>query len=490
MKKYKIHSVKYNFAMNVILKMSSYIFPLITLPYISRVLGTEANGKISFTASVITYFLMFAQLGIPTYGIRECARCRDDEDKLTKTVQELLIINGISMLIAYIILGISVLFINKLKQESTLLMIQSLTILLNVIGMEWLYQAVEQYQYITFRNIAFKLISIALMFLWVHRPEDYIIYGGLTVLSGSGSYILNLWNSRKILKCKLYTGQYEFKRHMKPIITFFALSIAVSIYTSMDTVMLGLISNDKEVAYYALATKIKMVLATTISAIGSVLLPRITYCLKHKEIDRFHSYIGKSLHFVSLVAFPMAVYFILLSSDVISILGGKEYMPAIKCMQIVTLAIVPLGFGNIATSQILTPTGRERFIMYSTICGAVINLIANAIMIPKWGADGAAFATVIAESIIAFVQICYSWNDMQEAIKKVKWYTILFSNGIAFVILKISLNFLKIQNPFVEMIMMSIVYFGSYLGGLIIFCDEFVCFYIDKILNIIDPSRV
>lgn len=471
--------------MNIVLKMSSYIFPLITLPYISRVLGAEANGKISFTASVITYFSMFAQLGIPTYGIRECARCRDDEDKLTKTVQELLMINGISMLIAYAILGISVFFINKFKQEPILLMIQSLTIVLNVIGMEWLYQAVEQYQYITFRNIAFKLISIVLMFLWVHNPGDYIIYGGLTVLSGSGSYILNLWNSRKILKRKLYKGQYEFRCHMKPIITFFALSIAVSIYTSMDTVMLGLISNDKEVAYYALATKIKMVLATTISAIGPVLLPRIAYCLKRKEIEKFHSYIEKSLHFVALVAFPMAIYFMLLSVNVISILGGKEYIPAIRCMQIITLAIIPLGFGNIATSQILTPTGREQFIMYSTICGAVINLVANVIMIPKWGADGAALATVIAESIIAFVQICYAWKDMKEAVREVKWYIILLSNGIAFGILKICLNYWKIQNPFVSMIMMAIIYFGCYLSGLLILRDEFVCFYIEKMLNIL-----
>lgn len=482
-KAYKIHSVKYNFAMNIILKMSSYIFPLITLPYISRVLGAEANGRISFTASIITYFLMFAQLGIPTYGIRECAKCRDNEDKLTKTAQELLMINGISMLIAYALLGISVFCVAKLRKEPILLMIQSMTIFLNVIGMEWLYQAVEQYQYITFRNITFKLISIILMFLWVHNPSDYIIYGGLTVLSGSGSYILNLWNSRKILKHKIYPGQYVFKRHLKPIITFFALSIAVSIYTSMDTVMLGMMSNNKEVAYYAFATKLKMVLATTISAIGPVLLPRIAYCIKSRQIEKFHSYIEKSLYFVSLVAIPIAVYFIVMSPNVVNILGGNEYAPAIKCMQIITLAIVPLGIGNIATAQILTPTGRERFTMYSTICGAIINLIVNAIMIPMWGAKGAALATVIAESIIALVQVRYTWLDMKDAVKNIAWFKIILCNIIALIILLVELNFMTVQNPFIEMIVMAIFYFGSYFFALIIFQDKFTCFYINKILS-------
>lgn len=255
---YKIRSVKFNFVMSMIMKISSYIFPLITLPYITRTLGAAANGKISFATSVITYYSMFAQLGIPTYGIRECAKCRDDKDKLTITVQELLIINSVSVVLSYVALSIAMILVPKFHEEPTLLIVQSLTILLNMIGMDWLYQAIEQYQYITARNIGFKAMSLVLMFLLINRPQDYIIYNGITVLSASGSYVLNFINSRKILAHKTYRGKYEFKKHLKPIFVFFSLSVAVSVYTSLDTVMLGFMSTDKEVAFYALVDQIKI----------------------------------------------------------------------------------------------------------------------------------------------------------------------------------------------------------------------------------------
>ena len=355
----KIRSVKYNFAMNIILKMSSFVFPLISLPYITRTLGAEGNGKVAFASSVITYFSMFAQLGIPTYGIRACAKCRDNKDELTKTVQELLVINFAAVGISYTMLIIGMITIPKLRQEPALMLINSLTIFLNMIGMEWLYQAIEQYRYITIRNIAFKIISIIAMFLLVHSPDDYIIYGTLTVVSAGGSNVLNLWNCRKVLTHKSYRGKYNFRQHLKPTFVFFALSVAVSIYTSMDSVMLGFISSEREVAYYALATKVKMVLATTVSALGPVLLPRMTYCLNNNQYNKFEEYIKKSLHFVLILAIPIVIFFVIMAPETVDVLGGIDYKEAIPCMQTVTLAVIPLGIGNVACQQILTPLGKE-----------------------------------------------------------------------------------------------------------------------------------
>ena len=294
--------------MNIILKISAFIFPLITLPYITRTLGAVGNGKVAFASSVITYFSMFAQLGIPTYGIRACAKCRDDQDKLTQTVQELLLINIVAVVIAYLALIVCELSIPKLQEESGLILINSITLILNMFGMEWLYQAIEQYQYITIRNLFFKIVSIVLMFVFVHDPNDYIIYGAISVVSAGGSNVLNLLHSRKVLAHRTFIGKYNLRQHLKPIFVFFALSIAVSIYTSMDTVMLGFMSNDKEVAYYALATKLKMILALTVSALGPVLLPRMTYCLNNGQYCEFKSYIAKSLHFVILASIPCVVY--------------------------------------------------------------------------------------------------------------------------------------------------------------------------------------
>ena len=161
---FKIHSVKYNFIMNMILRMSSFIFPMITFPYVSRVLLAVGNGKIAFAASVINYFSLFASLGIPTYGVKVCAQVRDDKTNLSRTVHELLFINFICMIISYIVFIIMMFVVPEFSNNSTLLWINSISILLSVAGIEWFYQSIEQYDYITFRNIAFKVLSILLMF--------------------------------------------------------------------------------------------------------------------------------------------------------------------------------------------------------------------------------------------------------------------------------------------------------------------------------------
>ena len=479
----KIHSVKYNLIMNIILKMSSFIFPLITLPYITRTLGTIGNGKVAFASSVVNYFAMFAQLGIPTYGIRACARCRDDKDELTKTVQELLLINTVAVLVSYFALLIGVWTIPKLNQEKQLMMINSITLIFNMVGMEWLYQAIEQYQYITIRNISFKIISVVLMFLLVHNSNDYIIYGILIVFSAGGSNIMNLINCRKFLTHKVYFKEYNFRQHLKPIFAFFALSVAVSIYTSMDTVMIGFMSNDKEVAYYALATKEKMVLATTVSALGPVLLPRMTYCLNNQQYNKFKIYIEKSLHFVILSAVPIVIFFTIMTPEVIEILGGKEYQPSILCMRVITLAVIPLGIGNIACSQIMTPMGKEVLIVYSTICGAITNFIVNAFLIPRLGAVGAALATVLAESIVAIIQVYCAWNEMKEAFARIEYIKLVFINvlsGIFLIILRTRL--LTIQS-IARLFITCCAFFVFYACMLLIFKDSMTKQYVQQIIK-------
>ena len=162
-------SLKLNFIMNAILTMSSFLFPLISFPYVSRILGPDGTGRVDFATSLIAYFLMFAQLGIPTYGVRACAKVRDNKHLLTKTAHELLIINLVMSAVSYAVLFLAVLFVPRLRQDRVLYILVSLTILFNTIGMEWLYKALEQYTYITIRSILFKIVSLAAMFLLVRE---------------------------------------------------------------------------------------------------------------------------------------------------------------------------------------------------------------------------------------------------------------------------------------------------------------------------------
>lgn len=210
----RIRSVKFNFIMNFLLTASSIIFPLITFPYVSRVLQAAGNGKVAFATAVLTYFTMFASLGIPTYGIRVCAQVRDDREKLSRTVQELLIINTITMVIVYAVFAVMVFLVPEFAKEKELLFINSITMVLNVFGVSWFYSALEQYAYITACSLTFKVISIVMMFAWVKNPKDYIIYGAITVFASAGSYVLNFINLHKYVTLKK-KGPYNFKRHLK-----------------------------------------------------------------------------------------------------------------------------------------------------------------------------------------------------------------------------------------------------------------------------------
>ena len=224
--------------MNAILTMSTFIFPLISYPYVARILGKVGVGKVAFAASVITYFTMFAQLGIPTYGIRACAKVRDDREELSRTAHELLFINLVMTVASYILLAVGIILVPKLQEEKTLLVITSITIILSAIGMEWLYQALEQYVFITVRSVIFKAIAIVALFLLVKEQNDYVIYGAITIFASSASYIMNFIHAHKFISMRP-VGGYNPKRHLKFVMIFFAMACAPTVYTNLDVVMLA-----------------------------------------------------------------------------------------------------------------------------------------------------------------------------------------------------------------------------------------------------------
>ena len=226
-------SIKKNFIMNVILTASSLIFPLITFPYVSRILLPEGTGRVAFVLSIISYFSMVASLGIPTYGIRACAQVRDDQEKLSQTVQEIFIINACMTGLVYIAYFLSILMVEHLRQEKALFFLCGSTLFFNLIGMEWLYKALEQYQYITVRSLIFKAISVVLMFLMVQSPDDCIRYGFLSILADVGSNTFNFIHARKFISMAP-RKHYNFRQHMKPILIFFAFSASVTIYKYLD----------------------------------------------------------------------------------------------------------------------------------------------------------------------------------------------------------------------------------------------------------------
>lgn len=473
----KIHSVKYNFIMNAILTVAGIIFPLITFPYISRVLLVEGSGKVAFATSVVTYFTMFASLGIPTYGVRACAIVRDNKEKLSKTVQELLIISGGTTLLTYIVFGISLFVIPEFAQERTLLLIVGLGIGLNTIGVQWLYNALEQYSYITTCSILFKVIGMILMFLLVKESSDYQIYGGVYVIASFGSYVLNFICLRKFVTFQK-TGTYQFKQHLKHIMVFFAMSAGASIYLNLDVVMLRFLQSNEAVGYYNAGIKVKTVLVTCVTSLGTVLLPRLSYYIETADKKAFQLMVGKAFRFVFVAASAVTVYFSIFARESILLLSGEAFLPAVGPMMILMPTVLLIGLSNVTGIQILTPNGREREVMYSIWGGAILDFVLNLIVIPKFSANGAALSTLLAEGMVLLLQCWFLRDVLWSYIRQVQCWKIVIALAVAFV-MTIPVKIWIDSGVFVTLLVSAIVFFGGYAVVLLFLKEPFV----SEILN-------
>lgn len=400
---FKVHSIKYNAVMNFILTASNFIFPLITFPYVSRVLQASGNGKIAFAASIANYFALVASLGIPSYGVRACAKVRDDRDKLSKTAQEILIINFVSTIITTVTYVICIFLVPDFRNEKALFLINAINVFLNMFGANWIYQALEQYDYITFRNIAFKVISIIMMFLLVRSSGDYVIYGSITVFASVGSNVLNFLRLPKFINIKRY-GDYHFKQHLKPIFILFAQSLAINVYTNLDTAMLGFMKSSEEVGFYSAAIKMENIEVSLVAALGGVLLPRMSLYVAKGDRANFDKTLNLGLNFTMCLGAAVTAYSVAESADIIMLLAGSGYEPAIPVMQIISFAVFFNGIATILSTQILVPLERESVALVATIIGALVDFFMNLFLIPLYGASGAAFSTVLTEVVVGAIE--------------------------------------------------------------------------------------
>lgn len=482
----RIKSVKFNFIMNSILTASAMIFPIITYPYVSRILQPEGIGTVSFANSVITYFSMFAQLGVPMYGIRACAKVRDDKEKLTRTVQEIMMINMITCLVVYIAFFCSLYFVPQFRQEKILYLIMGSLILFNTVGVEWLYKGLEQYSYITVRSIVFKFIALLAMFLLVHEKEDYVIYGGITIFATAGSNVLNFINLRKYVYLRP-VGAYDFRQHIKPISIFFAMSIATTVYTNMDNVMLGFIKGTTENGYYDAAVKIKNILVSFVSSLGTVLLPRVSYYIQTGEREEFSRITKKALNFVFLLSVPLCVYFIIFARSSIYLLSGTLFENSILPMRLIMPTLVFIGLTNIIGLQILVPLGKENQVLYSEIAGAAVNIIVNMLLIPRMGAAGAAIGTVLAEIMVFIVQVYALKDVVVRILKKISYWKI----ATALLLASFASVWVSSMNlgDFLILLFSALLFFGVYVLALIVFREKLVKEILDDMLRIVKKNK-
>ena len=395
-------SLKKNAALNMTKTVMSLVFPLITFPYTSRVLGPAFLGKVHFAQSVVSYFSLVASLGISAYAVRESARLRNDRNALSVFIKEIFSINMISTVAAYILFAAALFAVPVLENYRPLLCVCASSILFATLGMDYLYTGLEEFKYITIRSVAFQFLSLVLLFVFVRSQDDYLKYAAVSVVSSAGSNILNFFHARHFVDFR--AKAQNLKKHLKPVFTLFAMSAAVSIYTVLDTTMLGFLKGDEAVGFYTAATKINRLVIMMITAATAVLLPRLSF-YADKDRSEFLRLSNKALQFVVMFSVPCAAGLFILAEPVIVLFSGGGFLPAVPVMKIMNAVIVMISISGLLGSQVFISVGKERLTLFSVIAGAVVNFTLNMILIPLHGAKGAAVATVIAECTVTAVQL-------------------------------------------------------------------------------------
>lgn len=462
----KQKSLKKNMLMSGLLTSSNFIFPVITYAYVARVLLPAGTGRVAFVESVLSYFSYIAILGIPGYGLREVAKVRDDKLKMSHLVQELLIINLISTALAYVLLIGAVIFVPRLFEERMLFLVMGGSIFLGTIGLEWVYQALEEYSYITVRSLIFKTIAVILTFLLIRTKEDVLWYGFLHIFTNSASYVMNFLHIRKFVSFKKIDS-YDLKRHLKPIGVLFAASVIITIYANFDVTMIGFISTETEVGLYNAALKIKALVLSLSTAVTAVLVPRMSYYLKDGDKEKASELIQKSLRVSLCLAVPVAVYIFLFGADCILLLCGEEYLGAVPTLRVLICCIVPLVLTNLFGNQILIPSGNEKRYSQSVFVGMWINLVLNALMIPKLGAFGAAIGTLITECWNVYWMSGGAKEYRKMLIDSVKLTTYIIPLVIAVVVSFLVAKIISVDLIW-RLIISCITFFGSFFTILLI----------------------
>ena len=453
----KEKSVKVNALYSFMRAFLKLVFPLITFPYASRILTPEGIGQVNFSNSIVSYFNLFALLGIGTYAEREVARLKDDKIALSKFVREMLVINLISMTFAYCAFFIIIFFVPKFHSYQTILLICSTKILFNVVGINWFFYGVEEFKYTTIRSFFVQCAAIIFLFLAVHSKEDVWLYAIYGVILSTGYDICNIIYSRHFIDYRVKV-KLELKKHIKYIFTFFGMTLVTSIYEMLDTTMIGLITDDTQTGYYTAGIKMNNIVLGLLSAVTAVILPRLSYYNGKGEKEKIEKLKNKIIRVLILLSIPMTFGLIGLSKPIIILFCGTLYEPAIPIMQIISPIIFIIGISNLAGAQFLPAMNKEKVSLASYITGALVNIISNLILIPRLGAIGAAFGTVLAETSVMLVQVIYLRKDFFK-----KEICIDFLHSLIGSIVMFTVIYLIIQN--VSIIILQII-FGFIAGSL------------------------
>ncbi len=391
----KEKSLAKNAVFNIAYRILNVLFPLVSAAYVSRVLGPSGVGKVADVQNIVSYFILFAMLGIPNYGTREIAKCRNNPPAVQKLFSELFLLNGISTTILSAAFYAALAF--GVSDSPLLYLVCGIEILFNYINIDWFYEGEEEYVYITVRSVLIKLLSLVMLFLFVKQPQDYPVYALIHCLGIGGNNIFNIIHARK--KVKLTVRGLNMKQHLKPVAVLAFSAIIGSIYSKLNVTILGRLATDESVGFYSNAWKAITIGSTLVTAISAVFMPRLSYTFRHCR-EQFEELISIGTKIILFLALPACIGIALVADDLVVALFGAEFQPAALSLQIMSVTVLIMGVGNLLCYQMVISSGSEKLLIKPRIAAGIANVAINLLLIPKMQHLGAAIATVASELLI------------------------------------------------------------------------------------------
>ncbi len=402
-------SLKSNAFYNILLNVSNVLFPFITTPYVSKVLGVENIGIVNFAITYASYFVMVAMLGVPTYGMRVIASYQiSGNDNRQAVFIELSTIIFIFSLIVSSIYVISIFAIPQLYEQKDFLLVAGLTVYLASLNIEWYFGGRERFKLITVRSLVVKVAMTAGMFIFVRTRQDIMPYLLLMV----GATLLNhVWNWIYLLRYdwkKVEWNTLRFKYHIKPLLMLFSATLAINIYTMLDTIMLGFLSDYNQVGYYTSAMKISRIVMPLVTAMSPVVFARVSALKESGETEQIKQILHNSFSYMYTLAVPLTIGLVVLSPRFVPMFFGPEFMPAILPMQLLSLLVIIIGISNVYGAQMVQAMGHDKQFLMAVIIGTIINFTLNMLLIKPYGAIGASIASIAAEIVVLVIMAIFA----------------------------------------------------------------------------------
>ncbi len=471
---------------NIVYKVVTAIYPLVAVTYVSHILMAQNMGLVSYAQNIVSYFAVFAALGIPTYGIRETAVCSNNKTNRSQLFWELFAINFISTTLALIVYVLTITSIDKFSSNLLLYFVAGLQIAFNYMNVDWFYQGIEDYRYISIRSIVVKLISLIALPMVVRQPEDYIYYALIYCLAIGGNNIFNIIRIRKYISFP--RKNLRLLKHLKSISILLIVSLAVEIYAMIDTTMIGIYCDDTAVGCYSNAMKLTRMVNTTAAAVGAVLFPRLSVIFSENNKKYFNLLVNKGIHIMLMIALPASLGMIVCSDSIIPVLFGNSFSDAIPILRILALMVPVVVCNTLLGGQVLVTTRQEDKYVITVVIASIVNVVLNGIFIPKYGSTSAAIASLISELIDLILYLFFARKFVQLHISKKYLLSTLTPLCVYFMISVFFINrFIsnELIRLFINVGVCGVLYFGiGYVMG-----NETIKFCANRLKSVLKVNK-